>query len=243
MTILEVSYPKSGTHLLLQILQALVGSEETPPFFAVFESDGVERCQLDAMDWLRRLSPNQVAASHLYAWNDVVALASKPPFVTYFIHRDLRDVCVSYVAHVTSIDPSHYHHARYASMQSFSDQLMASILDVPGSNSNIGSRFRPYLGWLECPTVLAIKFKDLTRHRHETLSRIIRHYEKRSGRKPFVDTPELLETYMRPELSGTFVAGTSGRWRECFTQAHKKAFKEVAGDLLIRLGYERNNDW
>lgn len=245
MTILEISYPKSGTHALLQILQALVPPDlepVPPPFFAVFESDGTKRTPQDAVDWLNSLRPNDVAASHLYAWDRVREIASKYPFVTYFIHRDLRDVCVSYVTHVTKIDTSHYHHDAYVSLPNFDARLTASILDVMGSDSNIGLRFKPYLKWLDCPNVLSLRFRDLINDRLVTLERIIRHFEKQAGYLPFIDTPEALATYMRPELSGTFV-GLKSKWRKCFKASHKALFKEVTGDLLVRLGYEKSNDW
>jgi len=248
MTILEISYPKSGTHALWQVLQALVPPEPEPlppPFFSVFESVGTRRTPQDAVNWLRSLRPNDVAASHLYAWERVVEIASSPLFVTYFIHRDLRDVCVSYVTHVTKIDASHYHHDAYMSLPNFDARLTVSILDVMGSNSNIGLRFKPYLKWLDCPSVLSMRFRDLVSDRMETrletLRSIIRHFERQAGYLPFVDTPEALATYMRPELSGTF-AGIN-RWRQYFTARHKALFKDVTGDLLVRLGYEKSNDW
>jgi hypothetical protein len=28
-----------------------------------------------------------------------------------------------------------------------------------------------------------------------------------------------------------------------FKEVHNKIFKDVAGDLLVKLGYETNNDW
>jgi len=31
--------------------------------------------------------------------------------------------------------------------------------------------------------------------------------------------------------------------KKYFTEAHKKIFKNAAGDLLVRLGYEKDNDW
>jgi len=43
--------------------------------------------------------------------------------------------------------------------------------------------------------------------------------------------------------SHTFRSGQTGGWREHFTDEHKKLFKDVAGDLLVRLGYEKNNEW
>jgi hypothetical protein len=40
-----------------------------------------------------------------------------------------------------------------------------------------------------------------------------------------------------------FRKGIAGDWRNVFTEKDKQIFKEAAGDLLIRLGYEKDNDW
>jgi hypothetical protein len=60
-------------------------------------------------------------------------------------------------------------------------------------------------------------------------------------------TPEaiiqVLEASINPRKSPTFRSGKTGEWRKYFTEEHKKIFKDVAGDLLIRLGYEQSNDW
>ena len=37
--------------------------------------------------------------------------------------------------------------------------------------------------------------------------------------------------------------GTIGDWKNYFSSKHKEIFKEIAGDILIQLGYEENNDW
>jgi hypothetical protein len=37
--------------------------------------------------------------------------------------------------------------------------------------------------------------------------------------------------------------GISGDWRNHFSDAHKKEFKERFGQMLIDLGYERNSEW
>jgi hypothetical protein len=37
--------------------------------------------------------------------------------------------------------------------------------------------------------------------------------------------------------------GVAGDWKNVFTERDKSIFKEVAGDLLIRLGYERDDGW
>jgi hypothetical protein len=48
---------------------------------------------------------------------------------------------------------------------------------------------------------------------------------------------------IQPKKSHTFRSGKTGGWREHFTEEHKTLFKEVAGELLVKLGYEKSNDW
>jgi hypothetical protein len=47
----------------------------------------------------------------------------------------------------------------------------------------------------------------------------------------------------REESSSFYRKGVAGDWRNVFTPDDKRVFKEAAGDLLIRLGYERDDDW
>ncbi len=37
--------------------------------------------------------------------------------------------------------------------------------------------------------------------------------------------------------------GVAGDWKGAFTERDKQVFKEVAGNLLIKLGYEKDNYW
>ena len=43
--------------------------------------------------------------------------------------------------------------------------------------------------------------------------------------------------------SVTFHKGQIGAWKTEFTENHKKLFKEIAGQLLIDLGYEKDYNW
>lgn len=45
------------------------------------------------------------------------------------------------------------------------------------------------------------------------------------------------------EAASFFRKGIAGDWRNVFTEQNKQSFKAVAGDLLIELGYEDDNDW
>jgi hypothetical protein len=45
------------------------------------------------------------------------------------------------------------------------------------------------------------------------------------------------------EAASFYRKGVAGDWKDVFTQQNKREFKAVAGDLLVELGYEENNDW
>ena len=38
-------------------------------------------------------------------------------------------------------------------------------------------------------------------------------------------------------------SGRSGEWKELFDKNHKQKFKELFGDILVKLNYETSNDW
>lgn len=43
--------------------------------------------------------------------------------------------------------------------------------------------------------------------------------------------------------TSTFRRGVIGSWKSHFMEEHKSLFKEVAGQLLIDMGYEEDFDW
>ena len=108
----------------------------------------------------------------------------------------------------------------------------------------IAARFAPYVDWLNHPEVLTIHFEDLINARTATLTRIMDHFLTRaslpSTRQLILDS---LESSINPSRSPTFRSGKTGEWKQHFTEEHKKIFKDIAGDLLIKLGYEKNNAW
>jgi Sulfotransferase domain len=55
---------------------------------------------------------------------------------------------------------------------------------------------------------------------------------------------KLSEGRKRGEEAASFYRkGIAGDWKNVFTEQNKQEFKAAAGDLLIELGYEKNNDW
>ena len=250
--LLGISFPKSGTHLLDQILLGFANvapySKRLHSFYAEYEGEsGAKRTPEQALHWLDSLRSQDVASAHLFARPEAIAHVTSSKFIPYFIFRDPRDVVVSHVFYITEMESHHVHHASYQSLPDFDARLKVSILgrpDVDVEFPNIAERFAPYLGWLDQPQVLIIHFEDLINDRVQTLNRIIDHFLTRvpiqTSRQLILDS---LESAINPTKSPTFRSGKTGEWKKHFTDEHKQIFKDVAGDLLIRLGFETNLDW
>jgi hypothetical protein len=110
---------------------------------------------------------------------------------------------------------------------------------------NVAERFALYEGWVQEPTVCAVKFEDLRGGDQQAeLVRLVRHFAASCAEPPSTDAVlERIAETVKPERSHTFRKGQGGGWAKEFTPACKDAFKEVAGGLLIRLGYEQDNNW
>jgi sulfotransferase family protein len=250
--LLGISFPKSGTHLLDQILlgfnRVAPFSRRLHSFYAEYEGEsGRKRSPEQALAWLDSLRPGDITSAHLFARDETVKRVCTPDFIPYFIFRDPRDVVVSHVFYVTDMEARHVHHDYYQSLTDFDSRLKVSILGRPDSDvefPDIAARFAPYLGWLNQPSVLTVHFEDLINDRAATLNRIIDHFLASIP----LEAPrqlifESLESSINPSRSPTFRSGKTGEWKKHFTEEHKKIFKNVAGDLLVRLGYEKDNDW
>ena len=252
--LLGISFPKSGTHLLNQIL---LGFSEFAPFahhipitFASYDGDtGRKRSVDEALAYLDSLRPLDVTAAHLLAWSPVVERVCSPAFIPFFIYRDPRDVVVSHVFYIAEMLPDHHHHKYYAEeLHSFDERLTVSILGLPDADvefPNIAERFAFYTDWLDHPEVLKLHFEDFIRHRRTILGKVYDHVAKRVPNLP-IDREkalDILEDSIDPKKSPTFRSGKTGEWKKYFTDEHKRIFKDVAGDLLIRLGYEEDSDW
>ncbi len=251
-TLLGISFPKSGTHLLDQILLGFSAvapfSRRLHSFFAGYEGEsGRKRSLEETLAWIDSLGPRDIASAHLFAWEEAVKRVTSPSFVPWFIFRDPRDVVVSHVFYVTDMEARHVHHDYYASLPDFETRLMTSILgreDGTVEFPDIAARFAPYLGWLDQPAVQSIHFEDLVHDRDAALERIMDHFLERvplDAPRPLIHAA--LEASINPKRSPTFRSGRTGEWKRYFTARHTEAFKRVSGDLLVRLGYEKDNDW
>lgn len=244
--------PKSGSHLLLQILNGFTRIMpyryvEAEPIRTI-KRDAGRRTVDDILADLRAIPNGVIGWGYVDATKENVSFLTQPGRVNYFIYRDPRDMLVSQVFFATDMHEEHGMHDFYNSLPDFSERLKVAITGIDRDGLKMVSVKQRYDGvfqWLETPGVLCIRFEDLINDRDATLHSMLDEAEKTGYQIP---TPRekalsiLVET-IQPRKSHTFRSGKTGGWREFFTEEHKSLFKDVAGDLVVRLGYEKTNDW
>jgi hypothetical protein len=250
--VLGNAMPKSGSHLIIQVLQGLtrIGPFVNPGFPPVNRSEANAKLPVGAvLANLKRMRPGDIGYGYLAAREPYQSALAQPGRATIFVFRDPRDVIVSHVFYATEMHPGHGMHYYYTEvLTNMEERIDAAIQGVqePGSElSSIRAKYQAYLGWLDQPDVLCLRFEELILEQQAALERILDYLQGR-GFTPNVERAEAIEALtnaIKPRKSGTFRKGQPGNWQEHFTQANQAHFKATAGDLLIQLGYERDNNW
>ena len=244
--VLANSFPKSGTHLLLQILRALPGARYHGSFIASMPTlTFKERSRASHLRRIAWLAPGEVVPAHLFHHPDYAAALRRRGAMQFFIYRDPRDVAVSEAHYLTHMNRWHRLHRHFAHvLRNDEERLTAAIvgIDEPGfpyDYPDIGKRFARYAGWLSEPDVMPLRFEDLmSDRREETLHAIIAFYAER--RPDAFDREACLERVkasIDPARSHTFRKGERGGWRSSFTAEHREQFELVAGSCIRQIGY------
>jgi sulfotransferase family protein len=245
------SFPKSGTHLLVQILEAFPGTTNYGSFIASMPSITYrERSPQTHRKMIKNIVPGEVLMAHMFYDSSYQAEMEKRKCAHFFIYRDPRDVVVSEAHYLTFMNRWHRLHTYFKDLSSNGERIMfcikgASDANLPFTYPDIEQRFRRYEDWLMREDVFCLKFEDLiSENRERVINEMVKFYDMSvdGGINRDRIVAKALQN-INPDKSHTFRKGESGGWRKEFSQKHKEIFKNVAGDLLIRLAYEKNLDW
>ena len=170
--------------------------------------------------------------------------------------RDPRDVVVSaYHYHLWTKEPwAHRPDPAYGGI-SYQERLKSLPFDeglAVEIRRTCGDEIRDMGEWdYRRPEFLELRYEDLMADEHGQFDRLFRHYglsdaarevahrivaansfSARSGRRP---GEVQQESHLR--------SGQPGEWRSVFTAEHVTLFKQLTGDIIPALGYERDSGW
>ncbi len=250
--VLGNAMPKSGSHLIIQVLQGLtkIGPFVNPGFPPVNRTEDNRQVSDEGILYvLSKMRPGDIGYGYLQAKDIFIKALTRSGMASVFVYRDPRDMIVSHVFYATEMFPGHGMHRYYNDkLDSMEKRINAAIGGVTESGfelKGVRARYDAYKDWLTEPEVLCIRFEDLRLDQDNTFNRILEYLEENGFQSRFTrsDAINILGDELSPHKSGTFRKGQPGSWREHFTQRNVDYFKQSAGELLVELGYEENNDW
>lgn len=189
-----------------------------------------------------------LVSAHCVYTPQLAGLVARQKMRAVCIIRDPRDTAVSHMRYVQQ-RPKHLAYEEFMSLPNDHERLMVSIrgADLGGHVINpLDERYRRFVGWEREGGAVMVKFEELVgpmgggseEAQRDAVERVARHLDVE------LDGQRLRSVQQSLFGSGrTFRKGQAGGWRREFSGEHRLAAKEVAGDLLVDLGYERDLDW
>lgn len=260
--VLAMSMPKAGTHLLSRVLSLLpkmmfsgLHLSEEHVFNGPFGPATDERLALDLLNrTLDQCRDGQYLTGHFPHNPQLRTEIVERQFRMMLVLRDPRDVVVSHAHYVSSLK-RHFHWPYYnqilktkndrimASIQGFSPQNCPADLGLP----SIGDQISGYLPWLDDPKVTVCSFEKLVgaagggteEDQRQQVEKIARAVDRFRSNQDI----ERISERVFSQRSRTFRRGAIGDWVNHFNDEHKQAFKEIAGESLIKMGYAQDLDW
>lgn len=258
--------PKSGTHLLGECLSlmpkmmfsgrhfalanSIESSREEPIYWVAGQHPELDESRLNGL--LGKCPQGMFVTAHAGFHPDFKRILEDLDFKQIVLLRDPRDVAVSHTFYVKRWGGHQFHKHYVETLKSDEERILTDItgidrnaVDLP--SLSIRELFEGFIPWLEDPSTLVVRFEDLVGplgggDGEKQLAQI-----QRIG--DFVERPLTQDQARRiaekvfVKSSVTFRKGQIGDWQNHFTEAHRRAFKEAAGEILIKLGYEKDSDW
>ena len=232
------SIPKSGTHLVLQIVRALPDTRYWGTFIATTPSLTLRPRAPEALArHITRLLPGEAAGAHLYHAPQIEAALRTSGALHLFVCRDPRDVLLSEAHYLATMNRWHRMHRPFRRL----DPTARLRLAIEGFDARYPAcehRLAPYLGWLDAPDTLVLRYENFFGPtREKTLARISTAFATRThwaGDRQALTAR--LAAAIDPQKSHTFHSGGTQKWRTAYDPATLRRANQRLGPVLAALG-------
>jgi sulfotransferase 6B1 len=197
---------------------------------------------------LSRVDEGYFVTAHCVYSPELASLFAGGRMRVVCILRDPRDVAVSQMHYIKQKKRHPIHHA-FMALPSDNERLLVSIRGgLLGMREllSLDERYRQFLGWQDDENAMMVKFEDLVGPRGGGSAGAQRLTVERVARHLGVELDQATMGVVEEDLFGlgrTFRKGQIGGWREEFSEEHAQSAREIAGPLLVELGYEADPEW
>lgn len=252
--------PKTGTHLLIPILTELTRKNVYWASEYTTNMESNEKCYpeiphnpehffftLNETPWNRQtvdlvwsINNSKGTFLHLHApySSAMENYLIEKGCINFFIRRDPRDQIVSLLNHYKNI----HFNDKFAKQLSSDDEILLYMIKKESKLHTIH-----YMEWLKSPICCVLDFAKLMGAHGGSATHADAIGEMRKIAEALrlnLSDSSLEEVYQRHFGKGwSFFKGKVGVWKNYFKAEHKAAIKNEIGDLLIQLGFEKDNDW
>ncbi|MFY0626297.1 MAG: sulfotransferase domain-containing protein [Reichenbachiella sp.] len=232
--ILVNSFPKSGTHLLMQIVESLPDHSQYGNFLASTPSFSFKEVDPKRMaQSILKILPGEIVGGHIHCSEEVKKAISQINCFHLFIFRDARDVTVSEAYYLGNMNRWHKMSKHFRALSTDLDRVKLSLYGMPDKNidyPNVCERFAKYSDWLGSDNVICFKYEDfISARREECLTLLVDKYlnfSKRSNSKS-----QLLDQMRKsidPTKSHTFRSGKDQQWKKYYTNEMSEDFEKMS---------------
>jgi hypothetical protein len=235
--IVHCCYHKVGTAWFIRVLSSI--SRYYGLKFQSCTQDNLKRDTNIFMEYMSRV--------------DVTKL---PDYIGSHMIRDPRDIIISaYFYHLWTkeewahIPRQSLNNLTYQQYLNSLNQEEGLLAEMQGTSKEVIDEMS---NWnYNNPCFLEFKYENILHNESAVFYQIFKHYQ--FSEKAIQNCLEIAERFSFKNKSKLQLgsirkkshlrSGRTQEWKEIFTSTHKQQFKKLFGDVLIKLGYETNNDW
>lgn len=256
--LLLITAPKSGTHLMIEIMQQAFGSyflyrsgwgdapENSVAWLRkVFNRKEMEDPLLSSMKKTRFMAPNHTTNSGFSLLAEAIKNDSKVRGI--FLYRDPRDILISMV-HSTNAGIWPEGHLVGKLKDKPVEQQYTLMLDKGGpGNTSFQRLLASYSEFWKSDLFLNVKYEDIISMRRggskNMQGNTIDRLAKISNCCSLEIARGLLSAVGNSSWTHRKGGARAGQWRDAFSPKVKEKAKGILGQQLINWGYEKDNDW
>lgn len=234
-SVLVNSFPKSGTHLLHQIIKGIPDTVDKGNFIASKPSFTFSETSPGKIgSRLSTLLPGEIVPSHIHYHESYDSLLKNKNVFSLFIYRDLRDVTISEAHYLSNMNRWHKLSKYFRSCSHINEAVELSLDGLPTTNpieyENVADRFGKYKGWLNSENTMVIKFEELiSKDSEKVLGTIADRYISVTKNENKLRKDELVRAFkdaFNPGKSHTFRSGKTKQWKEIYTPEMNMRFEQ-----------------